>query len=118
MYLCKLNELILLTSVDSKTAIVVSNTNIKNQVAISITYIHIHNTPIVKMIHYAINVIFIKAKSFVIRCSLNQTTQLTNIECIIVVTDSIHIVKKYSTLSFICIRSRYYLSLRNLESFS
>ena len=48
----------------------------------------------------------------------DKTTQLTNIECIIVVTDSIHIVKKYSTLSFICIRFRYYLSLRNLESSS
>jgi len=94
MYFHKLNELILLALVDPKTAIVVSDTSIKNQVATFIAHIHIHDIPIVKTVHYAVNVTFIKAKLFVIRCGLNQTTQLTNIEHIIVVTDSIHTAKK------------------------
>ena len=59
-----------------------------------IAHIHIHNTPIVKKIHHIINVTSTKAKLFVIRCGLNQTTQLTNIEHIIFVTNSIHVAKK------------------------
>jgi len=70
-HLCKLDELILLVLVDLKTAIVVSDASIKNQVAMFIAHIHIHNTPIVKKIHHIINVTSTKAKLFVIRCGLN-----------------------------------------------
>ena len=71
MHLHKLNELILYTSVDLKTAIVVSNVNIKNQVAISIAYIYIHDISVIKTIHYAINITSTEAKLFIIRCGLN-----------------------------------------------
>ena len=94
MHLHKLNELILYTSVDPKTAIVVSNVNIKNQVAISIAHIYIHDTSVIKMIHHAINITSTKAKLFMIRYGLNQAIQLTSIECIIVITDSIYIARK------------------------
>ena len=93
-YLYKLNELILHVSVDPKTAVVVSDMSIKNQVAISITHIHIHNTPVVKTIHHAINITFTEAELFTIRCGLNQATQLTNIKCIVVITDSIYVAKR------------------------
>ena len=79
MYLHKLDKLILLVLVDSKTTIVISDVSIKNQVAMSITDIHIHNTLIINTIHHAINVTSTKAELLVIRCGLNQTTQLTNI---------------------------------------
>ena len=75
----KLDKIILLVSVDPKTTIVMSNASIKNQVAMSIAHIHIHDTPIIKTIHHAINVTSTKAELLVIRCGLNQTTQLTNI---------------------------------------
>jgi len=52
-HLHKLDELIFHMSVDPKTTIVVSDASIKNQLTTSIAYIHIHNTPIVKMIHHA-----------------------------------------------------------------
>ena len=93
-----------------------SDTSIKKQVAMFIAYIHIYNTSIIKMVYHAVNVTSTKAKLFAIRCGLNQTTQLTNIEHIIVVTNSIYATKKYSTLLFIHIRFRHYLSLRNLKS--
>ena len=70
VHLHKLDELIFHVSVNPKTTIVVLDTSIKNQVIISIAYAHIHDTPVVKMIHHAIN-----------------------IEHIVVITDSIHIAK-------------------------
>ena len=70
-HLHKLNELIFYMSVDPKTTIVVSDASIKNQVTISIAYIHIHNSSAVKMIHHTINITFTEAKLFVIRCGLN-----------------------------------------------
>jgi len=79
VHLHKLDKLILLVLVDSKTTIVISDVSIKNQVAMSITDIHIHNTLIINTIDYAINVTSTKAELLVIRCGLNQTTQLTNI---------------------------------------
>ena len=83
----------------------------------SIIYIHIYDTPVVKIIYYIFNITSTEAKLFVIRCGLNQATQLTNIEHIVIVTDSIH-VAKYLTFSFICTRFICHLSLRNLGSFS
>jgi len=94
-HLYKLDKLIFYMSVDPKTTIVTSDASIKNQVTTSIAYIYIYDTPIVKMIHHAIN-----------------------IEHIVVITDSIYITKKHLTLPFIYIRFRHYLSLRDLESFS
>jgi len=94
VYLCKLDELILHVSADSKTAVVVLDMSIKNQVAMSITYIHVYETLVVKMIHHAINVISTEAKLFTIRYGLNQATQLTNIKCIVIITDFIHVAKR------------------------
>jgi len=79
MHLHKLDKLILLVLVDPKTTIVVSDVSIKNQVAMFIAHIHIHNTLIIKTIHHVINITSTKAELLVIRCGLNQTTQLTNI---------------------------------------
>ena len=98
-HLHKLDKLILYVSVNPKTTVVISDTNIKNQVAIFITHIYIHNTPVIKMIYHAINITFTKAKLFVIKCGLNQATQLTNIEYIVVIADSIHMVRKISDSS-------------------
>ena len=79
-----------------------------------IAYIHVYKTPVIKIIHHTINITSTKAELFAIRYGLNQATQLTNIECIMVITDSIHAAKKYLTPLSICIRFR---SLRNLGSF-
>jgi len=70
-HLYKLDELIFHISVDPKTTIVISDASIKNQVTTFITYIHIYDTPVVKMIHHAVDITFTEAKSFVIRCGLN-----------------------------------------------
>jgi len=72
--MCKLNKLILQMSVSPRVAVITSDISIKNQVAISITHIHVYNNPVIKMLYHTINITSTKAKLFVIRCSLNQAT--------------------------------------------
>ena len=69
-HMCKLNKLILQASVDPRTAVIVS----KNQVAMSIAHIHVHDNPVIKTLHHAINVTSTEAEPFAIRCGLNQAT--------------------------------------------
>ena len=94
MHICKLDELIFQTLADSKTAVVVSNMSIKNQVAILIAHIHVHNNPVIKTIYHVINITSIEAELFAIRCSINQTTQIINNNCITIIIDSIHAAKR------------------------
>ena len=68
--------------------------SIKNQVATFIAHVHIHNSSVIKIIYYTINITSTKAELFAIRCGLNQAIQLSNIECIVVITYSIHVAKK------------------------
>jgi len=92
-YFCKLNEIVFNTSTDPKMAIVISDMSIKNQVTTPIAHIHVHNSSIIKTIYHTINIISTEAELFAIRCGLNQAIQLSNIEHIIVITDSIHVAK-------------------------
>ena len=53
------------------SSVVISDTSIKNYVATSISHIHLHDKPIIKMIHQAVNIITTEAKLFAIRCNIN-----------------------------------------------
>jgi len=79
VYIWKLNEIIFEASLDSKIAVAVLDTSIKNQVTIFIVYIHTYNRPVVKTIHHAINVTSMEAELFAIKCSINQATHISNI---------------------------------------
>ena len=79
-----------MSSEDPSYALAVTDASIKNDMAISIMHIHIHNRPVVKTIYYAVNVISIEAKLFAIRYGINQATNIQGILKIIVVTDSIY----------------------------
>jgi len=65
-------------------AVVVSDASIKNQVATFIAHVHTHNNPI-------INVTSTEAELFIIKCDINQATQMANINHIIVITNSLHV---------------------------
>ena len=58
-------------SVDPKTAVIVSDVSIKNQVTMFIAHIHVYKTSVVKIIYHAINVTSTEAELFAIRCGLN-----------------------------------------------
>ena len=84
-----------ISSLENPThALIIIDTSVKNNVATSITHIHIHNKPIVKILHHIVNVNIIEAKLFAIRCSINQATLSLEISKIVVITNSIHAAKK------------------------
>jgi len=90
----QLDKIVLESFSSSSIAIIASDMSIKNNVAMSIMYIHIYNKSLTKMIHHAVLVTSIEAELFSIRCGINQATNFNNIAKIIVVTDSIHIARK------------------------
>ena len=75
-------------------ALVITDTSIKNDIATSISHIHIANLPLIKMVHHTVFVSSTEAELFAIRCSINQACIKENISKIIIITDSIHVAKK------------------------
>jgi len=81
---------------DLTSVIVVSNTNtsIKNNIATSISHIYSYGNGIKKTIHYTINVSLTKMKLFAIRYIINQAVQIPEVFHLIIITDTIHSVKR------------------------
>ena len=100
MYIQALDNITLTFSSDFSIALKIADASIKNQVATSISHIHIYNKQVIKMIHHAINVTTTEAKLFAIRCGINQTTNLQGIRKIVVITDSARKIFNYSLYSF------------------
>jgi len=90
----QLNSLALFFSENYTCTFIITNASIKNNVAISIAYIHIHDKPVVKTLYFAVNINSTEAKLFAIRYSINQATNSISICKIIVITDSIYVAKK------------------------
>ena len=76
------------------TVIVVSDASIKNDIATSISHIHICDQPLVKTVHHVAFVTSTEVELFAIRCGINQACNKENISKVIVITDSIHVAKK------------------------
>jgi len=93
-------NIVIRTSLDSPSnALIVTNTSIKNNIAMSILHIHIYNKPITKTLHHVLNVTSSEAELFAIRYGINQAINHINILKIIVVMDSIHVAKKIFDVS-------------------
>ena len=75
-------------------AIIVTDASIKNNIATSILHIHLVDHSLTKTVHHTAFVTSTEAELFAIRCSINQACTKENMSKIIVVTDSIHAVKK------------------------
>jgi len=75
-------------------AIVVTDASIKKDIATSISHIHIRDHPLTKTVHHAVYITSTKVELFAIRYGINQACGKNNISKIIVVTGSIHAVKK------------------------
>ena len=75
-------------------AIVVTDASIKNNIATSISYVHLVNHPLTKTVYHAVFVTSTEAELFTIRCGINQACTKENVSKIIVVSDSIHAAKK------------------------
>jgi len=67
----QLNNIAIMFSLNHLHTLVISDTGIKNNVATFITYIYIHNKPIIKIIHYVANITSTEVELFVIRYGIN-----------------------------------------------
>ena len=90
----QLNEMTLQLSSSPHTAIVVTDTSIKKDIATSISHVHIRNHPLTKTVHYTVYIMSTEAELFAIRCSINQACSKKNRSKIVVITNSIHATKK------------------------
>ena len=86
--------MVLRNSSSLHTALIITDTSIKNDIATSISHIYIANHPLTKTVHYAAFVISMEVELFAIRCSINQACTKENVSKVIVITDSIHAANK------------------------
>jgi len=89
-----LNSIMLTILSDLSTVVVVSDTNIKNNIATLITHIHLFNSLLKKTLHYVINITTTEAKLFAIRYGINQAIQIPGISCIIIITNTLHVAQR------------------------
>jgi len=90
----QLDTLAIKFSTSLSTALVITDASVKNNVTSSIAHIHVHNKPVVKVLHNTVNITSSEAKFFALKCSINHATLSHEISKIIIVTDSIHIARK------------------------
>ena len=90
----QLDKMVLQSSSSLYTAIVVTDASIKNDIATSILHVHLVDHPLTKTVHHATFVTSTEAELFAIRCGINQACNKESMSKIIIVTDSIHTVKK------------------------
>jgi len=70
-YLCKFDNIFAKIFLDSKSVVVVSNASIRNNIAMSISYVYSYSNDIKKTIHYAVNITLTEAELFSIGCEIN-----------------------------------------------
>ena len=87
---CQLDDLMIVSSLDPSYTLVVTDTSVKNNITTSIAHIHVHNKPVIKILHHTVNIITTEAELFAIRCGINQAISISGISKIIVITDSLH----------------------------
>ena len=99
------------------TALIILDASVKNNIATSIAHIHIRDRPIMKTLHYTLNITSIKAKLVAIRCSINQAIDHNFISTIIIVMDLIHAAKKIFDLFSYPFQKHMVSILKELHSF-
>ena len=90
----KLDDKTFRASSNPSSAIIISDASIKNHITMLISHIHSFNKHVVKTIHRVVNVTITEAKLFTIQCSINQAIDITNVNHIVVITNSLHAARR------------------------
>jgi len=98
-------------------AIIAMDASIKNNIATSISHMHISNQSLIKTLHHAVFVTSSEAELFTIRCSISQASSKENVSKIIIITNSIHIAKKIFDPSSHLFQSQSMAILGDLHQF-
>ena len=86
--------MVLQSSSSPSIAIIVMDASIKNNIAISISHVHLVDHLLTKRVHHATFVTSTEVELFVIRCGINQACNKENMSKIIITTNSIHTARK------------------------
>jgi len=76
------------------TMLIITNTSVKNNITTIILHIQRKHRIIMKTVHHTINVMSTKAKIFAIRCGISQVSQIQDVTCIVIITDTIPAAKR------------------------
>jgi len=79
---------------NSHSSVVIADISIRNNVTTSIVHIYLYNRPVIKIVHYAVNITTIEAELFAIRCRINQVISIPTTNHIVIITDSLYTVIK------------------------
>jgi len=90
----KLDDKVFKTLSNLSSAIIISNASIKNHVTMLISYIHFFNKPVIKTIHRVAKNTMTEAQLFAIWCGINQAIDITNINHIVIITDSLYAARR------------------------
>ena len=71
LHIQQLNNLAIELLNSPSNTLIVIDTSVRNNIATSITYIHIQNKPIIKTLYHTINVTSTEAELFAIKCGIN-----------------------------------------------
>ena len=113
----QLDNLAIKPSNTPSNTLMVTDASVKNNMASSITHVHVHNKPIIKTLHHAVNITSTEAEFFAIRYSINQIAHLQYVSKIIVVTNSIHMARKIFNPSSHPLQKQAALILNDLRVF-
>ena len=95
----QLDNLVLQNSLPS-SALIVTNTSIKDNTATSVAHVHQTNSPLIKTVYHTVFITSSEAELFAMRCGINQACNKNNISKIIIITNSIHSVNRiFNSLS-------------------
>ena len=90
----KLDEIALRALSNSSSTIIVSDASIKYHVTTLISHIHSYNKLVIKTMHRAINVTTTEAELFAIYCGINQAVANSDVNYIVIITNSLHTAKR------------------------
>ena len=94
MHIHQLDSLAIESSSVPSHTLVIIDASVKNNIATSISHMHIHNKPVIKTLYHVVHVTSTEANIFAIRCSISQATSHNEISKIIIITDSIYAARK------------------------
>jgi len=90
----KLENIYRISKNNPNTLFIVSDTSIKNNIAISVIHIWREQALVTKTTHHVMNVTSTEAKLFAIRCGISQVTYIQDILQIVIVTNAILATKR------------------------
>ena len=67
----QLDKITIESSSDPSCALIIIDASVKNNIATSISYTHVYNKPLIKILHHVVYITSSEVELFIIRCRIN-----------------------------------------------